>query len=345
MSNPILVSICILILIILIMLLWWSKREPYSPMVVDVVYLWVDSNDPEREFNEKLEKLQKNDQNSEDKRYRNNEELRYSLRSLDMYCPWVRKIFIVVKDGQKPAFVNFQNPKIQLINHSQIIPKHYLPLFNSISIELFIHKIPDLSSHYIYMNDDMMILKPMKASDFFPNGKPVININLKENYRRIHGKIPVLPYKFRYLYAYNLELCQKLFSTNKVYQQFHTPSPCYKPWEEELEALLKRKNLYQVTRFRTNHNVLVNNLLRNYFYETKNCPVVCWDDGYTEIKPENGENNFINFSTCNIPHITFFFTLFKKFLCVNDISLECKQNYLDFMEKLFPYSSSLEMPN
>lgn len=44
--------------------------------------------------------------------------------------------------------------KIKYINHEDIIPKQYLPTFNSHIIETFIFRIPNLSEYFIYLNDD-----------------------------------------------------------------------------------------------------------------------------------------------------------------------------------------------
>ena len=49
-------------------------------------------------------------------RFEDNEELRYSLRSVVRYAPWVRHIFIVT-NRQIPAWLNLDNPRITLVTH------------------------------------------------------------------------------------------------------------------------------------------------------------------------------------------------------------------------------------
>lgn len=39
--------------------------------------------------------------------------------------------------------------------------------YNSHVIESCLHRIPDLAEHYIYFNDDVMLLRPMEPTDFF----------------------------------------------------------------------------------------------------------------------------------------------------------------------------------
>ena len=65
-----------------------------------------------------------------------NGELKYSLRSIGLYAPWVRKIFIVT-DNQVPEWLDTAHPKIQIVDHSEILPEESRPCFNSVIIENF----------------------------------------------------------------------------------------------------------------------------------------------------------------------------------------------------------------
>ena len=47
------------------------------------------------------------------------DELLYSLRSVEQYAPWFRRIYIVT-DGQVPVWLNLSHPKIRLVTHSEI---------------------------------------------------------------------------------------------------------------------------------------------------------------------------------------------------------------------------------
>ena len=74
---------------------------------VDLVYLWVSGQDPElaRERNEWLRRCGlPTEVFNPDVRYVENDELRYSLRSVDRFLPWVRRVFIVT-NGQAPAWL------------------------------------------------------------------------------------------------------------------------------------------------------------------------------------------------------------------------------------------------
>lgn len=56
-----------------------------------------------------------------DNRYRDNEELRYSLRSIFRFAPWVRKVYIVTAN-QVPSWINMEHPRLQMVNHDEIFP-------------------------------------------------------------------------------------------------------------------------------------------------------------------------------------------------------------------------------
>lgn len=145
---------------------------------IDIVYTWVDGSDPEW-LEKKCHYLQsdkkyhgcKKDQVSQ-ARYSDNQELLYSLRSLEYFAPWINHIFIVT-DKQKPSWLK-ECDHITVIDHTEIISAQYLPTFNSSVIEAHLHNIPNLSEKFIYFNDDMLLGRKSKPSDFFKNDKPKV---------------------------------------------------------------------------------------------------------------------------------------------------------------------------
>lgn len=142
---------------------------------IDIVYTWVDGSDFEWQ-GRKLEAENRSDealQIAEAKvgaRFRDNEELRYSLRSVYQYAPWVNKIYIVT-DNQRPIWLQ-TDEKIEIVDHKDIWPdEDGLPSFNSHAIESCLHRIPGLSEHFLYFNDDVMLTRPIDPDLFFhPNG-------------------------------------------------------------------------------------------------------------------------------------------------------------------------------
>ncbi len=156
-----------------------------TDMDIDLVYLWVDGNDPKwRAKRDVCLGLNPETTASSDLkevncegRYADNDELKYSLRSVEKYAPWLRKIFIVTND-QVPRWLDTTNPKVRIVDHTEILPKEAQPAFSCIVIEHHLHRIPELAEHFLYSNDDMFFNRPVKPSDFFAeDGLPIIRLN------------------------------------------------------------------------------------------------------------------------------------------------------------------------
>ncbi|XP_033751371.1 LOW QUALITY PROTEIN: N-acetylglucosamine-1-phosphotransferase subunits alpha/beta-like [Pecten maximus] len=100
-------------------------------------------------------------------RFEDNEELRYSLRSIDRFAPWVRHIYIIT-NGQIPYWLNMEHPRVTVVTHEELFPnKTDLPTFSSPAIEAHVHRIPGLSKRFIYLNDDVMFGKDVWPDDFY----------------------------------------------------------------------------------------------------------------------------------------------------------------------------------
>ncbi|XP_018315391.1 N-acetylglucosamine-1-phosphotransferase subunits alpha/beta isoform X1 [Mycetomoellerius zeteki] len=136
---------------------------------IDVVYTWVNGSDPMF-----LESLQKHvsivDLSAVTSRFSDKDELRYSLRSLEMYAPWVRHVYIVT-NGQIPSWLDMDNPRVTLVTHEDIfLNKNDLPTFSSPAIESHIHRclemIPGVSDKFLYFNDDVMLGAEIWPEDF-----------------------------------------------------------------------------------------------------------------------------------------------------------------------------------
>lgn len=143
--------------------------------MVDLVYLWC--NGADSVFRKKKEERLKDfrylsQENVGDIRYCDNEELRYSLRSVYANIPWVNHIYIVT-DNQVPQWL-MPHPKITIVDHKEIIPGELLPTFSSPMIEMYINRIPGLAEKFLYLNDDVFIAKVMNPSDFFDGERPIV---------------------------------------------------------------------------------------------------------------------------------------------------------------------------
>lgn len=151
-------------------------------MLIDAVYTWVDGSD-ETWKRKKMEYCQKSNREisadaQSDARFMDNEELKYSIRSLFKYASWINNIYIIT-DNQIPNWLNENCPKIKIIDHKEIFQNHeVLPTFSSRAIETTLHHIPGLSEYFIYLNDDMFIGDFCVPEYFFlNNGHPRIFVS------------------------------------------------------------------------------------------------------------------------------------------------------------------------
>lgn len=148
---------------------------------IDFVLPWVDGQDPQWLAEKKryvaAEADDENRDAYDDCRFRDFGLLRYWFRAVERFAPWVNRIFFVTC-GQKPEWLDGSHPKLRLVDHRDYIPEEYLPTFNSNTIEWNLHRIADLSEHFVLFNDDLFLLRPVSPDFFFHNGLPVISCDL-----------------------------------------------------------------------------------------------------------------------------------------------------------------------
>jgi Stealth protein CR2, conserved region 2/Stealth protein CR1, conserved region 1/Stealth protein CR4, conserved region 4 len=144
---------------------------------IDIVYLWVDGNDPvwRKKRQASLNKLNAKNRSGIAKygnvegRFRDNGELRYSLRALERYFPDCGHVYVVT-DAQTPTWLQQSattSAQITVIDHTDLIPAAQLPTFDSANIESYIHRIPKLSERFFYLNDDVFFGAPVDLKAWF----------------------------------------------------------------------------------------------------------------------------------------------------------------------------------
>ena len=139
-------------------------------MNIDFVIPWVDGGDPAWR-KEKYKYMGIDDPDAGDERYRDMGLLKYWFRAVEAYAPWVNQIHFITW-GHLPEWLNTEHPKLHIVNHKDYIPEEYLPTFSSHPIELNLHRIPGLSEHFVYFNDDMFLNAPITSDFFFYRGLP-----------------------------------------------------------------------------------------------------------------------------------------------------------------------------
>ncbi len=202
-------------------------------MEIDFVVTWVDMNDPrwQADFAHYSGRARTESNSVSDARFRDHGFLRYWFRGVERFAPWVRKIHFVTC-GQKPEWLDESNPKLNLVSHADFMPAEFLPIFNSASIEMHIHKIPGLAERFVYFNDDFFITRDVPPERFFgPDGLPCdiavfrYNSGVGQWSKRIRN---------------NIRLVNRHFDKRKVMREWHDKwfAPVYggKAW---LNRLLK----------------------------------------------------------------------------------------------------------
>ncbi|MDR0331957.1 MAG: Stealth CR1 domain-containing protein [Dysgonamonadaceae bacterium] len=182
-------------------------------MEIDFVITWVDMDDPkwQADFTQYSGKTTNDSNSVSEARFRDYGFLKYWFRGVEKFAPWVRKIHFVTC-GQKPDWLDENNPKINLVNHEDYIPKQFLPCYNSVVIERYFHKIPDLAEHFVYFNDDFFIINNVEKERFFKGGLPCdiaafqYNLPWSQWYKRIQN---------------NINLINQHFDKKEVMRRFH----------------------------------------------------------------------------------------------------------------------------
>ena len=75
-------------------------------------------------------------------------------------------------EGQRPEWL-IDDPRVRVVDHREILPASDLPTFNSHAIESGLHRVPGLAEHFVYLNDDVLLGRPLSPTAFFtPAGLP-----------------------------------------------------------------------------------------------------------------------------------------------------------------------------
>lgn len=255
---------------------------------IDFVVTWVDGKDPAWRREREKYSPEISDDNREE-RYRDFGLFRYWFRSVEKFAPWVRKVHLITW-GHVPGWLKTDCPKLNVVRHEDIIPKEFLPTFNSNVIEIYMYRIKGLAEQFVYFNDDIYLTGPVKPEFFFREGLPCDMLALqpvvanrdnpvmshlflnnalvlskyfdkRENVRSQPGSYFHIGYPLMY-FCYNL--LELTFPRFTGFYTVHGPMPFLKStfqelWEKEGEALKKMSG----NRFRSQED-LTPYLFREY---------------------------------------------------------------------------------
>ena len=138
---------------------------------IDMVFSWVDGSDPEFQARRaaQMSQIVVGEGDDAEARIRQIDELKFALRSVNMFTPWIRRIFIATDSVPPPWLAD--HPMITIVPAEEhFSDRAALPTYNSHAVESQLHHIPGLSEHFLYSNDDMFFGRPLKATMFFSPG-------------------------------------------------------------------------------------------------------------------------------------------------------------------------------
>lgn len=206
---------------------------------IDVVYTWVDGADPAwlerkaRALGDNSWVTGVNAQTANNSRFASRDELRYSMRALHCFAPWVRRIFLVT-DNQVPAWLDTEHGRVTVVSHREVFgDTGRLPTFNSQAIESRLHRIPGLSEHFLYLNDDVVLGRPVTPDMFFTPGgltRFFPSSALVDSAPRTPDDAPV-----NSAGKNNRRLIQEAFGRVLTRKMMHTPHPSRRSVIEEIE--------------------------------------------------------------------------------------------------------------
>lgn len=250
---------------------WRTLQNMFDDLVsdisfdIDMVFSWVDgsSSDFQRERAKRMQAYVVGEGDESEARFRQIDELKYALRSVYLFAPWVRRIFIAT-DSPAPAWL-VDHPRVTLMRSADFFPDvSALPTHNSHAVESQLHHIPGLAEHFLYSNDDMFFGRPVGPELFFSPGgitkfiEASTRIGLGDNNPARSG--------FENAARVNRALLRERFGKITTRHLEHTAAPLRKSVMAELEAEFPEDFARTAaSRFRSATDISVTNSLYHYY--------------------------------------------------------------------------------
>ena len=210
-------------------------------MAVDAVITWVDGADPAHRarLGAYLQSIGSAPPAARAARFHDAGEIDWCVASILRHAPWIGRIFIVV-DAQTPPFLariagTPLGQRIRIVDHHEIFAgfERFLPTFNSRAIISLLWRVPGLAEQFVYFNDDFSLLRPVRETDFFRDGKVVVRGQWRtQSQRRLGRRIVQALKRLRGAQPDRAgnhdaqELSARLAGfADRYYRMFHNPYP------------------------------------------------------------------------------------------------------------------------
>jgi hypothetical protein len=327
---------------------WRTVRDMFTPLAsdvtfpVDIVFSWVDGTDKEwqRARARRMESYVVGEGDDAEARFRQIDELRYALRSVHTYLPWVRTIYIAT-DSPAPAWLA-DHERVRIVRSEEFFADpSVLPTHNSQAVECQLHRIEGLSEHFLYSNDDMFVGRPLGPDAFFSPGgvtkfvEAKTRIGLGENTPRRSG--------FENAARVNRRLIRDRFGRLITRHLEHAATPLRRSVIEEMEEVWPEHfRATAASRFRSATDISVTNSLYHYYALLTGRAV------------QNTEAEVLYVDTTTHKGLGLMRGLLRKrawdFFCLNDGSFpevgpeERARKVRSFLERYFPVPAPWEKP-
>ncbi|WP_083360833.1 stealth family protein [Arthrobacter alpinus] len=307
---------------------------------IDMVFSWVDGSSAE--YQQARRALEADavlgDGDDHESRFRQVDELKYALRSVYMFAPWVRRIFIAT-DSPAPAWLA-AHPRVTLVRSQEhFADASVLPTHNSMAVESQLHHIEGLSEHFLYSNDDMFFGRPISPDMFFTAGGITRfmlspnRIGLGENEAERSG--------FENSARVNRKLLWDRFGAFTTHHLEHSAAPLRRSVLRELEQEFTPEfSATAASTFRAASNISVTNSLYHYYALLTGRAVM----------QKDGKGIYVD--TSNTAGLASLERILAQrsadFLCLNDGSngdaspSRRREIVTDFLEKYFPFKAPWE---
>ncbi|MDQ6753542.1 MAG: stealth family protein [Actinomycetota bacterium] len=232
---------------------------------IDLVFSWVDGSSPEyiAARRARMTGVVVGEGDDHEARFRQIDELKYALRSIYMFAPWIRRIFVAT-DSPAPSWLA-DHPAVTLVRSTEFFADpSVLPTHNSQAVECQLHHIEGLSEHFLYSNDDMFFGRPVSPDMFFTPGgitkfiEAATRIGLGENDAERSG--------FENAARVNRRLLWNRFGRITTRHLEHSAAPLRRSLMAELEREFPEEfSATAASTFRAADNISVTNSLYHYY--------------------------------------------------------------------------------
>lgn len=243
----------------------WDDLPGDVRFPIDIVFSWVDGAALEwqRARAERMASYIVGEGDDHEARFRQLDELKYALRSVNLFAPWLRNIYIVT-DSPRPAWLA-EHPRVRVLRSEDFFADPtVLPTHNSHAVESQLHNIPELSEHFLYSNDDMFFGRPVGPELFFTTGG--VSRFIEANTRIGLGEADISRSGFENAARVNRALLMRRFGYTIVRHLEHAPAPLRRSVLRELEAEFPDEfSRTAASAFRSATDVSVTNSLYHYY--------------------------------------------------------------------------------